>query len=124
MITKIKEIKEILPETLDYFLMNENEFYAQEEKIEKLIYNAIRKKTNWEKTDGGLKRSIVAVIQRIQFDTIMQIMKRKNRKRYDNLMQDLKDKKGDAKIDVYYFESITSGCFMQAMKESYSMYRK
>ena len=123
MITKIKEIKEIMPETLDYILMDENELYTQGEKLGELIYITTRKKTEWEKIDESLKRSAVAAMQYCQFHSAMQTMKRKNKKCYDKLMQDLRDKKRDAKIDIDYFESITSGRFMQSIKASYTLYK-
>ncbi|HJX05932.1 MAG TPA: hypothetical protein VJ461_04420 [Candidatus Nanoarchaeia archaeon] len=124
MITQIKEIKEIIPETLDYILMDENELYAQGEKIGELFETALREKKNGKEMSDELKKNLLAGIQYgVLYSTLMNL-KMKDKKYYNRLMQDLQAKKENAELDIDYLEKISSGCFMKSIKASYEWFNK
>jgi hypothetical protein len=120
----IKKIKEITPETLDYIIMEENELFAQGEKIGEQFEVALREKKNGKEISGDLKKSLFAGIQSGVLYHALMNLKMKNSSYYTQLMQDLRDNKGDAELDIDYLEKITSGHFMQSIKASYGWFHE
>jgi hypothetical protein len=114
---KIKNIKEILPEALDYMLMNEEELYLIGQKHGELL-----SKEQDHKLKDSTKRDMTAGMQGGIFNMAMQAVKADNKKHYDKVMHDLRNKKGNAELDLDYVEKITAGHFMKSIKNSYACF--
>src|SRR4030042_1433145 len=124
MMTKIKEIKEIRPETLDYIIMEANELFARGEKIGELLEIALIEKKNGKEISDKLKINLLAGIQSGVLYSALMSVRTKNKKYYDKLMQNLRDKREDAELDIDYLEKMNSGRFMQSLKASYEWFNK
>ena len=121
--SKIKEIKGIIqPETIDYLVTSESERQKIAEKFTDLVFTAISKNTEWELISNSLKRNIIAGVQYMILDNVMQSLKKKNNKYYNTLMKSLNDKKENTEIDVDYLEKICP--FMHAIENSSKMYKQ
>jgi hypothetical protein len=114
---QIKDIKEILPEALDYMLMNEEELYLVGQKLGSLLF-----REQGHKLKNSIKRDITAGVQGGIFNMAMQAVSADNKTYYRKVMQDLRNKRENAELNLDYIEKITAGHFMKSIKNSYSYF--
>ncbi|MBN2052280.1 hypothetical protein JW756_02140 [Candidatus Woesearchaeota archaeon] len=121
--TKLKDIKEMLPETLEYIAMSNEEREADIGNVSAQI----KKKQKWDDLDDKEKRKLLGSLQYgMLYSMILSAYRKYNplglRKIIKNL-KNIEDYKSDSEIDVAYMQKATRGEFMKNMKLFYDAYQ-
>jgi len=123
MIAQLKDIREMLPETIDYLLMNKDELIAREERTAELLSVALKGKSAKQKISADLERSLIAGLQYDTLDWEMKELKKKNRVYYDHFRKEIREKEANAKINLDYLEKAISFSLVKEMKACCEAYK-